>query len=51
MAVIEINQVVISKNPVATKEQIKISVRVGEYALQPDRLPIKLGGNRNGIKS
>ncbi|MGL6219962.1 MAG: hypothetical protein ACRC36_18110 [Lacrimispora sphenoides] len=51
MAQIEITSVTMSKNPVAAKESFVISVRVGIWAEHQNRLPFKLGGNRNGIKN
>ncbi len=51
MAQIEITSVTMSKNLVAAKESFVISVRVGIWAEHQNRLPFKLGGNRNGIKN
>ena len=47
-----ITNVTISKNPVNTKEQFKISVAVKETVTEPTmyRLPYKLGQKIGGIK-
>lgn len=47
-----ITNVTLSKNPVKTKEQFKISVAVRETINEPAmyRLPFKLGKKKGGIK-
>ena len=47
-----ITDVILSKNPVKTKERFKISVAVKEVVSEPImyRLPFKLGQKKGGIK-
>ena len=49
---VAITQVTISKNPVTTGEQFKISVSAKEVVTEPTmyRLPFKLGKNKGGVK-
>lgn len=49
---VTITNIVLSKNPVKTKEQFKISVAVKEIISEPKmyRLPFKLGKKKGGIK-
>lgn len=47
-----ITNIILSKNPVKTGEQYKISVAVKETIQEPVmyRLPFKLGTNKGGLK-
>lgn len=49
---VAITQVTISKNPVNTGEQFKVSVSAREVIAEPTmyRLPFKLGQKKGGVK-
>lgn len=49
---IAVTYIEISKNPVSTKENFKISVKVKEIVTEPvnHRLPFKLGSQKGNLK-